>query len=83
MPDDPHVREIGRLDDGGDVAVPLAVGVCYDTVTVGCGAIRWTLSAGAVEELAQLLVSAAWQAAAYQGNEQGRLDAEFAAGGAP
>ncbi len=80
---DPHVREVGRLDDGGDVAVPLAVGVNYGTVTIGCGAIRWTLSVTAVEELAQLLVAATWQAAAYQGNVQGQLDAEAAAAGVP
>ena len=68
--DDPYVRETGRLEDErGRVVI---VGVCYDTVTLrtllvrpgqppaACGV---ELDSAKVEELAQLLVAATWQAA--------------------
>jgi len=83
---DPYVREVGRIDwevDDGVAGIPLQVGVDYDTVTIGCGAIRWRLTAAQLEELAQLLVSATWEAAAHQGSELGQLEAGAAAGDAP
>ena len=62
---DPYAREIGRLADSqGRVVI---VGVNYDTVTLRTlhtrtgGAVE--LDSAKVEELAQLIVSATWQAA--------------------
>ena len=74
MPDDPLVREIGRLtDDAGRV---LIVGVSYDAVTLRT---LHTRTSGAValgmeqqEELGQLLITAAWQAAW----NRGQMDAD-------
>jgi hypothetical protein len=64
---DPHVREIGRLED--DQGRILIVGVSYDAVTlrmrhaptVRCGAVE--LGMTQQEELGQLLIAAVWQAA--------------------
>jgi hypothetical protein len=50
------VRIVGEVTDLDDVRV--GVGVDYDSVTIG--PYRFTL--GQVEELAQLVVSATWQA---------------------
>lgn len=65
MADNPFVREIGRLEDSqGRIVI---VGVNYDTVTLRTlhtrtsGAVE--LDSAKVEELAQLLVAATWQAA--------------------
>ena len=59
---DPHVRAVGEVEDAG--THPLAVGVDYDTVTLGWrGGVVWRLSSSAAEEFAQLFVSACWQAA--------------------
>jgi hypothetical protein len=83
---DPHVREVGHIDweiDDGIAGTPLQVGVDYDAVTIGSGVMTWRLGATQMEELAQLLVSATWEAAAHQGNELGQLEAEAAAGGTP
>jgi hypothetical protein len=81
MPDDPYVREIGRLtDDAGRV---LIVGVGYDAVTLRTlrtrtsGAVE--LGPSQTEELAQLIVSAAWQAAWQTGADTGAIRS----GGAP
>ena len=71
MAEDPHAREIGRVpDDSGHVVI---IGVDHDAVTVR------TLSAAAVtlgpyrtEELGQALISAAWQAGWYQGQQAPR-----------
>ena len=63
--DDPHVREIGRLQDGqGRIVI---IGVDYDTVTLRTlrtrtsGAV--TLTSTEAEEFAQLYLAACWQAA--------------------
>jgi hypothetical protein len=64
MSDDPYVREVGRLADGQGRDV--IIGVNYDTVTLQTlpdpGATV-ELDSVQVEELAQLIVSATWQAA--------------------
>lgn len=83
MSTDPHVREIGRIEDGEGRAV--IVGVAHDAVTLQAvhpAGEAVELGGSQTEELAQLLVSATWQAAACLGNSQGRLEAEAAAGGA-
>jgi hypothetical protein len=80
---DPHVREVGHVDwEAGDgvAGIPLQVGVDYDTVTIGSGEMTWRLGAAQVEELAQLLVSATWEAAAHQGGVLAALEAEGRAG---
>ena len=80
---DPFVREVGHVDweiDDGVAGILLQVGVDYDTVTIGSGEMTWRLTVAQLEELAQLLVSATWEAAAHQGNELGQLEAEAAAG---
>jgi len=65
MTDNPYAREIGRLADSQGREV--IVGVNYDTVTLRTlrtrtgGAVE--LDSAKVEELAQLIVSATWQAA--------------------
>jgi hypothetical protein len=65
MAEDPYVREIGRITDSEGRRV--IVGVNYDTVTLRTlrtrtnGAVE--LDETRVEELAQLLVAATWQAA--------------------
>jgi hypothetical protein len=67
---DPHVREVGRIDweiDDGVAGIPLQVGVDYDTVTIGSGETTWRLSASQLEEFAQLLVRACWEAARQGG----------------
>ena len=66
MTDDPHVREVGRVEDGqGRI---LIVGVSCDAVTLGLGGGGTVeLSMTQVEEFALLLVSATWQAGAHQG----------------
>jgi hypothetical protein len=65
MGDDPYVREIGRITDSQGLVV--VVGVNYDTVTLRILHPRTRpaveLDATRVEELAQLLVAATWQAA--------------------
>jgi hypothetical protein len=74
MPDDPYVREIGRLAD--DVGREVIIGVDYDTVTLRT---LHTRTGGAValgmaqqEELGQLLIAAVWQA----GWQRRQMDAE-------
>jgi hypothetical protein len=76
---DPHVRRVGEVFDVDER--PVIVGVDYDTVSIGAGGAEVHLEAAACEELAQLFVSACWQAAAYAGDARGRLEAEAAAGG--
>jgi hypothetical protein len=83
--DDPHVREIGRLEDGqGRI---LIVGISYDAVTLRTlhtrtnGAVE--LGALQTEELGQLVVSAAWQAAAQTGVAISAVRVEQADGGTP
>ena len=75
---DPRVREIGSIDDNV-AAVPVTVGTDCGAVTIGCGAIRWRLSAQQADELAALLITALWQAErdAAHGGDQCR-DALFA-----
>ncbi|HET9968526.1 MAG TPA: hypothetical protein VFQ68_09840 [Streptosporangiaceae bacterium] len=82
MSTDPHVREIGRIvDEQGRIVV---VGVSCGTVTLRTlhtrtsGAVE--LGVTQVEELAQLIVSATWQAAMYLGDLQGQPEAQAAAG---
>lgn len=60
---DPNVREIGRVADSID-GMELAVGVDYDTVTIGTGMGRWRLKHAEAEEFARLFVAAVWQAGA-------------------
>jgi hypothetical protein len=78
MTEDPHAREIGRVeDDRGRVVI---VGVDHDTVTLRTlhtrtsGAV--TLSSYRAEEFGQLLVSACWQAGWHQGHASGQVAAE-------
>jgi hypothetical protein len=82
---DPQVREIGRLEDGqGRI---LIVGVNYDAVTLRTlhtrtsGAV--TLGALQAEELGQLVVSAAWQAAAQTAADISAARDGQAPGGTP
>lgn len=84
MSTDPHIREIGHLEDSqGRI---LIVGVDYGTVTLRTlrtrtsGAV--TLSGHQAEEFGQLYISACWQAAAYLGDAHGQPGAQAAAGGA-
>jgi hypothetical protein len=65
MPDDPYVREIGRItDDAGRI---LIVGVDHGAVTLRTlhtrtgGAV--TLGCVQAEELGQLYIAACWEAA--------------------
>ncbi len=71
---DPHVREVGRLEDGqGRI---LIVGVSYDAVTLhlgGGGAVE--LGMAQQEELGQLLIAAVWQA----GWQRRQMDADTGA----
>jgi hypothetical protein len=85
MADDPFVREVGRLtDDAGRI---LIVGVSYDAVTLRTlhtrtrGAVE--LGASQTEELAQLLVAAAWQAAWQAGAAISAVRVGQAAGDTP
>ena len=83
MTDDPFVREIGRLED--DQGRILIVGVSYDAVTLGLGGGGvMELGGSQTEELAQLIVSAAWQAAWQTGVSLSEVRVEQApVGGAP
>lgn len=74
MADDPHVREIGRLTD--DAGREIVIGVSYDAVTVRT---LHTRTSGAValgmaqqEDLARLIIAAAWQA----GWQRRQMDAD-------
>ena len=86
MPDDPYVREIGRLTD--DVGRVLIVGVDYDAVTFRT---LHTRTGGAValgmaqqEELGQLVIAAVWQAGWQRRQMDADTDAAAAApAGAP
>jgi hypothetical protein len=64
---DPHVREIGRIEDmDGNV---LTVGVDYDAVTIGWPTgPEWRIESSQADEFAALYVSACWQAAAQAAN---------------
>ncbi len=73
MSDDPYAREIGRLADSEDREV--IVGVNYDTVTLWTRIGGVELDSAKVEELAQLLVSATWQAAWQTANSLGQAGA--------
>lgn len=79
---DPCIREIGRIEDGqGRIVI---VGVSYDAVTLGLGgggAVE--LGSSQVELLAQLLVSATWQAAWQVAEDLGRAGADPAAAEGP
>jgi hypothetical protein len=85
MPDDLNVREIGRLEDAqGRI---LIIGISYDAVTLRT---LHTRTKGAVElgllqteELGQLVVSAAWQAAAQPGVAISAVRDGQAPGGTP
>lgn len=63
---DRYVREIGRVEDMD--GRPLVVGVDYDTVTIGVHCF----TAGQIEEVAQFIVRATWEAA----QQKARMDAE-------
>ena len=81
MADDPYIREIGRIEDGrGRVVI---VGLNFDAVTLRIPARDGGVELGSsqVEELAQLLVSATWQAAWQVAEDLGRAGAEPVAGG--
>lgn len=85
MSTDPYIRETGRIEDSqGRV---LIVGVDYDAVTLRTlhtrtgGAVE--LGGSQVEELAQLIVSATWQAAAQTGVDISAVRLEQAAGEPP
>lgn len=77
---DPHVRVTGQVEDMD--GYPLAVGVDYDTVTIGHRAIvpggPWRLTSHQAEEFAQLFVAACWEAAAqstqYLPTQKGSLE---------
>ena len=65
---DPHVRELGTVEDLDGVR--LVVDVDYDTVVLSSCAVpgaipraSWRLTSAQAEEFAQLFVSACWQAA--------------------
>ena len=67
--DDPYVREIGRIVDADRST--LTIGVCGAEVTVtaaGWAAHGMHLTPSLAEDLAQLLVSACWQAGWHQGH---------------
>ena len=78
MPD-PHVREIGRVEDMD--GYPLAVSIDYDTVAIGhplgSNGSAWRLTSSQAEEFAQLFVSACWQA----GQQAWRAPEEVTGGG--
>jgi hypothetical protein len=84
MSDDPYVREIGRLEDGqGRIVI---VGVSYDAVTLQAvhpAGEAVELGGSQTEELAQLVVSAAWQAAWQTGASLSAIRVEQAPAGAP
>ena len=69
---DPHVREIGRVTDhDGD---QITVGIDGGTVTIGHPEIAIPYWQGTVEqadEVAALLITALWQAAAQGGGSHG------------
>jgi hypothetical protein len=64
---DPHVREIGRLDD--EDGFPLPVGIHRRSVIIGDPehGTSWALNARQTELFAQLLVRASWEAATQDG----------------
>ena len=66
----PYVREVGRVTDLN--LVPVTVGVDHDAVTVNAPGIC-QLSRDGVEELAQLLISAAFEA----GDHAGRIASQL------
>ncbi len=67
---DKYVRILGEVTDLDDVRV--GIGVDYAAVTIG----QLRFSADQAEELAQLFVSACWQA----GQQKARLDEEASDG---
>jgi hypothetical protein len=79
---DPYIREIGRVEDSqGRI---LIVGVNFDAVTLGLGGGGTVqLGSSQVEELAQMLVSATWQAAWQVAASLGAAAAQAPTGGAP
>lgn len=82
MSDDRYVREIGRLeDDQGRIVI---VGVAHDAVTLQAvhpDGEAVELGASQTEELAQLIVSAAWQSAWQTGSDLSTIRVEQAAAG--
>jgi hypothetical protein len=54
---DPYIRVTGHVEDID--GVQLAVGVDYDTVTIG----RWRLGLSMCEEFGRLFIAACWEAA--------------------
>jgi hypothetical protein len=74
MAHDPRIRDTGQVFDiDGQL---LDVGVDYDTVTLGepgQPGKRWRFTRAQVEELAQLIVAASWEAA----DCAGRMAAEI------
>lgn len=67
---DPYVRVLGEVTDLDDVRV--GIGVDFDSITVG--QLRFGIDQA--EELAQLFVSAVWQA----GQSKARMDGEASHG---
>lgn len=69
---DPHIREIGRVeDDRGHVMI---VGTGHGTVTLAllhADTNDVALTGPQSEELGQYLVAACWQAGRHQGRAQG------------
>ena len=65
---DPYVREVGRVEDMD--GVPLVFGVDHDCVTIG----PHCFTAGQMEEVGRVLVSAVWQAGQQAGYGRGRDD---------
>lgn len=64
MSDDPYVRILGEVATLDDTRV--GIGVDYDAVTIG----PYRFSGDQMEELAQHLVSATWQAGMVRGTDQ-------------
>jgi len=64
---DPHVEEVGRIEDGGgwDVVVGTYLGKVTVRTTRARGPV--TLTQAQAEEFAQLFVRACWEAARQDG----------------
>ena len=90
MPDDPFVREVGRVEDGqGRIVI---VGVSYDAVTLRVLPAASDderddpaaeLGMTQQEELGQLLIAAVWQAAWNRRQMDADTDRAAARAGAP
>jgi len=64
------VREIGRVKAAG-TEPPLVVYVNHGTVDIGCSETSWRLTVEQADELAAMLITALWQAAAQAGAGHG------------